>query len=618
MRTPDLPARARGLARRVVRTKPAAGTTAAETNASAAAPTTSATPSPTLSRWARPVPAPVGASPLPTRVALAGTRRLADLLAPEWQQTTLDRMDGASSLAGTDLVLLQATRGDVPGWEGAADALLEVVTAARGQGIPVAVWVTSAPVPDEDWLRAATAVGVSTTALHDATAAVLQDPVREVHLWQPAAQPRTSGLAREDATTARRSESALVVLDGLTNLTDGTHLAEVVAPALAKLRPAETPVVRIAGKSAMVTPPALLTERQVAEGPWDAVGGALGDARVLLDLGNAAATAPWTSMAAAMAGTPLVGTSGLGSALPAEIDALVPRVDEQQALRSELVARMRQEELVAREGLRLRRAVLAGHTAGHRAATILTAAGRETPAPYTNRSISAVVPTNRVHELDNVMANLGRQSHADTELVLVLHGLADHPEIDDADLRRRATQAGAANLTIVHADPSLTLGACMNLGVDAAGGRYVAKMDDDNFYGEHYLADLVDAFASTDAGIVGKWCHYVWLRSTGAVVLRYPDSEQRYERRIQGGSMLFDGDVVRRIRFSDIPRAVDSDILDRSMAEGVRVWSGDRYNYVSIRGTDRTAHTWTVTDSTFMTATGRLLFYGDPREHVSV
>ena len=82
--------------------------------------------------------------------------------------------------------------------------------------------------------------------------------------------------------------------------------------------------------------------------------------------------------------------------------------------------------------------------------------------------------------------------------------------------------------------------------------------------------------------------------------------------------MLFDGDVVRRIRFSDIPRAVDSDILDRSMAEGVRVWSGDRYNYVSIRGTDRTAHTWTVTDSTFMTATGRLLFYGDPSEHVSV
>ena len=103
-------------------------------------------------------------------------------------------------------------------------------------------------------------------------------------------------------------------------------------------------------------------------------------------------------------------------------------------------------------------------------------------------------------------------------------------------------------------------------------------------------------------------CVVVWLRSTGAVVLRYPDSEHRYERRIQGGSMLFAGDVAREVRFSDIPRAVDSDILDRSMAEGVKVYSGDRYNYVSIRGSDRHAHTWTVSDATFMTATGRLLY----------
>ena len=177
---------------------------------------------------------------------------------------------------------------------------------------------------------------------------------------------------------------------------------------------------------------------------------------------------------------------------------------------------------------------------------------------------------------------------------------------------------GVDNLVIVEAPESLTLGACMNLGVDASSGRYVAKMDDDNFYGAHYLADLVDAFSYTDAGIIGKWCHYVWLRSSNAVVLRYPESEHRPERRIQGGSMVFDGEVVRRLRFSDIPRAVDSDILDRSIAEGVGVYSADRFNFVSIRSTDRHAHTWTVADATFMTKTGRLQFFGDPRPHVSV
>lgn len=126
--------------------------------------------------------------------------------------------------------------------------------------------------------------------------------------------------------------------------------------------------------------------------------------------------------------------------------------------------------------------------------------------------------------------------------MLVLHGLGT----DDADLRRRASVAGIDDLVIVHAD----------------------------------------------AGIVGKWAHYVWLQSSGAVVLRYPDSEHRYERRIQGGSMLFAGEVVREVRFSDIPRTVDSDIQDRSMAQGAQIYSADRYNYVSIRGADRHAHTW--------------------------
>jgi len=158
----------------------------------------------------------------------------------------------------------------------------------------------------------------------------------------------------------------------------------------------------------------------------------------------------------------------------------------------------------------------------------------------------------------------------------------------------------------------------MNRGIEAASGAYIAKIDDDNFYGKHYLTDLMAAFDYTDAGVVGKWGHYVWLRSTDAVVLRYPDAEHTYERRIQGGSMLIEGDLARSLKFSDIPRAVDSDFLDRAMADGVRIYSGDRFNFVSVRGSDRTSHTWQVPDVTFMTKTGRLVFFGDPRVHVEV
>ena len=57
---------------------------------------------------------------------------------------------------------------------------------------------------------------------------------------------------------------------------------------------------------------------------------------------------------------------------------------------------------------------------------------------------------------------------------------------------------------------------------------------------------------------------------------------------------------------------------DRTARPLRSIWSADRYNYVSVRGEDNTAHTWTVEDATFMTSSGRLSFFGDPRSHVEV
>src|SRR5690606_1566575 len=308
--------------------------------------------------------------------------------------------------------------------------------------------------------------------------------------------------------------------------------------------------------------------------------------------------AAWTALEAGAAQTAVVSLPQYREAMPPEVAEHVAAQSTEKELRGEVNARIWQTELRDREALRLHRAVLAGHTYDHRARSILGALGKTTERP--SRSVSAVAPTNRAHEIGNIFDNMGRQAYPELELVLVLHGL----DVDDAELQAQAADKGVKNLTIVHADKSLTLGMCMNRGIEAASGAYIAKIDDDNFYGKHYLTDLMAAFDYTDAGVVGKWGHYVWLRSTDAVVLRYPDAEHTYERRIQGGSMLIEGDLARSLKFSDIPRAVDSDFLDRAIADGVRIYSGDRFNFVSVRGSDRTSHTWQVHDVTFMTKTG--------------
>jgi hypothetical protein len=72
--------------------------------------------------------------------------------------------------------------------------------------------------------------------------------------------------------------------------------------------------------------------------------------------------------------------------------------------------------------------------------------------------------------------------------------------------------------------------------------------------------------------------------------------------------------MLRKLRFGDLPRAVDSDLLRRAQAEGIGVYSADRFNFVSVRG-EREAHTWKVTDAELMRH-GRVAFHGPAEDHV--
>jgi glycosyltransferase involved in cell wall biosynthesis len=543
--------------------------------------------------WAVPPVRPVARPSLVAAVAVSDRLRLG--LAGEWKQREVT----ASRLAvgGADLLLVEVSDGTVPGFGPLSDdSVAALVAEAARHDVPVVVWATSGRPPSGIEALTEAAESVFAADALDAWQAVAPS----ARPLLPAASPRVHTPAAGPGE--RRPARAAVVTSGPLDPTLAGAVATVLARAVRPLQESldvhrlddEVPVRAVL--------PSVLAERLVGGSYADAVA-SVNRARVLIDGARRSPGDTWAVLEAGAAQTAVV-TLPEGQSDPA-------------GLRGEIVARLHQTELRDREALVHHREVLAAHTYSHRVDEIVTALGRE--ASPASRSVSAIVPTNRTHEIDNVLANVGRQAHEDLELVLVLHGL-DLPSSDPGgpDLRARAAEHGVRHLTVVNADSTLTLGACLNLGIDASSGDFVAKMDDDNIYGRHYLTDLLNAFESSGAGIVGKWAHYVWLRSTGAVVLRYPDAEHTWERRIQGGSMLFEGDVVRRLRFGDLPRAVDSDILDRSIAEGVKIWSADRFNYVSVRGDDRSAHTWTVSDATFLTGSGRLAFYGDPRLHVEV
>lgn len=256
------------------------------------------------------------------------------------------------------------------------------------------------------------------------------------------------------------------------------------------------------------------------------------------------------------------------------------------------------------------RRVFDEHLYEHRVDSLLRSVGL--PNQPIDRSISAIVPTMRPDQIDHVLSTIAAQVHQDLELVLVPHGF----DVDHDDIRRRAAALGNFGVVVRSAPTELTLGAAMNLGVEAASGRFVAKMDDDNTYGAHYLSDLVRAFDYTEACVVGKWAHYVHLAATNATLLRFSSAEHRYVKLVQGGTILTHRALAAQVRFEDLPRRVDTTFLDKVRRDDGRVYSADRFNFISRRAADTAGHTWGITDDEIVTRSSHLQFYGDPIDHV--
>jgi Glycosyl transferases group 1/Glycosyl transferase family 2/DUF based on E. rectale Gene description (DUF3880) len=286
--------------------------------------------------------------------------------------------------------------------------------------------------------------------------------------------------------------------------------------------------------------------------------------------------------------------------------------DEQSANRAIRIL-VNQPEHRDRLALRAHRRVFDEHLYTHRVGHVLATVGMADSA-MADVSVSAVVPTKRPERLPNVMAFIGRQLHPVLELILVTHGfVAEAPE-----LKRLAERYGVDCYSVIAADPTLTLGACMNLGVAAAGGRYVAKMDDDNWYESHYLSDLVRAFSWTDAQVVGKWTHYVHLLRSNATLLRFSGAEHRYVELVQGGTIIAPRSVMLELPMEDLPRRVDTTFLEKVRLHGGKVYSADRFNFISIRSPSIDGHTWSISDEDLLVRKSSIQFYGDPREHVRV
>ena len=295
-------------------------------------------------------------------------------------------------------------------------------------------------------------------------------------------------------------------------------------------------------------------------------------------------------------GTPVISSESVGMSRMLGEHVRVTRSMEETA--DHLRELLADEETRARKGHLAYRHVHENHTYRHRMDEVFRRVGIE-PPKVSQPTVSVLMPTMRPENVSRCLENFTKQTYPNKELVLILN----NAEFDLDAIRR---QIGLVpNAQVIHVDGRTTLGDCLNRGVEAASGRYVAKMDDDHHYGERYLSDSVLAASFSDAEVVGKSFHFVYFEGTNTTALVDKSAllqelpEHRFQSIVLGATLFVHTDVLRDILFESISLAEDTNFQRSAARSGCRIYAADRFNFVRVRTRQLANHSDPTPDTEF-------------------
>ena len=291
-------------------------------------------------------------------------------------------------------------------------------------------------------------------------------------------------------------------------------------------------------------------------------------------------------------GTPVISTDSVG--LRAMVSGYVRITRSSQDTTSHLQELLSDEERRMREAHLGYRHVHTHHTYRHRMKEVFLEVGVKSNGSARQPSVSVVIATCRPSNVKLAVENYMNQVYGEKELLLVLNNAVfdvESIETQTKDLH---------NVRIIQIDGSATLGESLNRGVEEASGDYIAKMDDDDYYGENYLLDMMLAANFSEAEILGKGTYFVHMKAGNITALRSVASQHEFTDFVAGATLTGRREVLREIRFPDCTRGEDSSLLAKARKAGCRIYSADAFNILVVRGTDHQRHTWDIGDSDFL------------------
>lgn len=172
------------------------------------------------------------------------------------------------------------------------------------------------------------------------------------------------------------------------------------------------------------------------------------------------------------------------------------------------------------------------------------------------------------------------------------------------------------NLNVSVFDEKYNIGTCLNHGILASKARYWFKIDDDDYYGENYIVDMMMMYTMTGADALCKPQGLISFDDSGAMFIRRTCFEKilgwlKPGQYGCGATLSAKADPAIPL-FSTVHRnSCDSNWIEQVMQAGKTIFAADCFNYCNIRY-DLSQHTWKLSHKRLAGGSQRLgRFSGD-------
>ncbi|MFB9354148.1 glycosyltransferase family 2 protein [Sneathiella chinensis] len=288
--------------------------------------------------------------------------------------------------------------------------------------------------------------------------------------------------------------------------------------------------------------------------------------------------------------------------MPFEADHVF-RFQDEETFREHLTAGQERALAVEQERLRAWRENFRENTYRHRFHSICDAIGlglTDEGAP----KVSIITPTMRPGHTEQILANFHCQTYPNKELVIVVNGERDYFD------RLQSRFLDHPDISVCFMPSDYFASSALNLAAKHCRGEYIFRFDDDDFYGETYLEDMMRYCEIEDFAIIGKFGSFVNFEDDPTVYVRRMTNPGRVHRfymaadlsnkrgHPSGATFGMRKQLIEEIGFPDTSlSSADTAFLERlrKRAPDARMVLSDNFNYTIFRKKSAEEHTWKVT-----------------------